>query len=211
MSAFSLLETMRLEDGQIVRLERHLARMATSASHFKYAWDEVAIRTELTSCVRLHAAGCWRVRLLVASTGSPNVECTPHNASEHRVWRVGLASSPIDPTDAFLLNKTTHRVAHDTARRARPDLDEVLLWNPRGEVTEATIANLVAEIDGVRYTPAVSCGLLAGTFRAELLEAGAIREQVLFKSAVADASRLWLINSLRGWIDAELDRGRSDR
>ena len=63
---------------------------------------------------------------------------------------------------------------------------------------------LVAEIDGLRYTPPVRCGLLAGTFRAEQLEAGAIFEHVLMKDDVAGASRLWLINSVRRWMDAEL-------
>ena len=111
---------------------------------------------------------------------------------------------PIDPSDPFVLHKTTHRVVYETARRSRTDVDDVLLWNGRGEVTESTIANVVAEIDGVRYTPPVHCGLLAGTFRAEQLDAGTIRERVLTKADVASASRLWLINSVRGWVDASL-------
>ena len=47
-----------------------------------------------------------------------------------------------------------------------------MLWNERGEVTESTIANVVVEIDGVRYTPPLACGLLGGTFRGELLGVG---------------------------------------
>ena len=78
------------------------------------------------------------------------------------------------------------------------------MWNTRGEVTESTIANVVAEIDGVRYTPPVRCGLLGGTFRAEQLEAGTIRERVLTKADITSASRLWLINSVRGWVEAML-------
>jgi para-aminobenzoate synthetase/4-amino-4-deoxychorismate lyase len=109
-----------------------------------------------------------------------------------------------DARDPFVLNKTTQRTVYDTARSSHPDVDDVLLWNTRGEVTEATIGNVVAEIDGVRYTPPVSCGLLAGTFRAEQLEAGTIRERVLTKTDVATATRLWLINSVREWIDATL-------
>jgi para-aminobenzoate synthetase/4-amino-4-deoxychorismate lyase len=62
----------------------------------------------------------------------------------------------------------------------------------------------VVEIDGVRYTPPVASGLLAGTFRAELLEQGLIRERVLSKTEVASAPRLWLINSVREWVDARL-------
>ena len=83
-------------------------------------------------------------------------------------------------------------------------MDDVILWNERGEVTEATIANVVAEIDGVRYTPPLSCGLLGGTFRGELLGSGQIRERVLIRADVSGASRLWLINSVREWVDAVL-------
>ncbi len=204
MIAFSLLETMRLEGAQIVRLERHLDRIAAAARRFGYGWDETAVRRELASCARAHPDGCWRIRLLVSSAGIPTVDCTSFTPDEHRVWRVAFAGAPVNQDDPFLFNKTTHRTVYDNARRERPDVDEVLLWNTRGEVTEATIANVVAEIDGVRYTPPVSCGLLGGTLRAELVESGVVAERVLAKTVVASATRLWLINSLREWIDISL-------
>ena len=36
------------------------------------------------------------------------------------------------------------------------------------------------------------------------LEAGRLREQVVTRDETAHASRIWLINSLRGWIDVTL-------
>ena len=80
----------------------------------------------------------------------------------------------------------------------------MLLWNERGELTEFTRGNLVVEIDGRRLTPPVSSGLLPGVLRAELLEAGEIEEAVLRREDLGRASRLALINSVRGWIDVEL-------
>jgi len=62
------------------------------------------------------------------------------------------------------------------------------------------------ELDGVRFTPPLECGLLPGVFREELLEQGAIRERVLSRSEVASAARVWLVNSVREWIPAELAR-----
>jgi para-aminobenzoate synthetase/4-amino-4-deoxychorismate lyase len=117
---------------------------------------------------------------------------------------VDFALEPIDPLDPFIQHKTTRRIVYENAKRAKPDLDDVLLWNDRGEVTESTIGNVVAEIDDARYTPPLSSGLLGGTFRAEQLEAGTIRERVLTKADVASASRLWLINSVRRWVDVIL-------
>ncbi len=201
---FSLLETMRLQEGQVVRLERHLARMAGAAGFFGFRWDEAAIREAVAAAGRARPGGCWRMRLLVSMDGSPSVECTLHTPGEPRIWHVAFADVPVDPADPFLRHKTTHRGTYEVARRGRPDVDDVLLWNGREEVTEATIANIVAEIDGVRVTPPVGCGLLPGVLRAELLDAGTIRERVLTKADVARAPRLWLINSVREWIDAVL-------
>jgi len=201
-ASFSLLETMRLEDGRVERLERHLARMAAAARDFNYEWNEPAVALAVDSLAGEHPDGCWRMRLLLAADGSPTIECTPH-VHEERIWRVDFALEPVDPLNPFILHKTTHRVVYETARRSRREVDDVLLWNRRGEVTESTIANVVAEIDGLRYTPPLRCGLLAGTFRAELLEAGTIYEHVLTKPDVASAPRLWLINSVRGWVDVQ--------
>jgi para-aminobenzoate synthetase / 4-amino-4-deoxychorismate lyase len=200
---FSLLETMRLDEGAIVRLDRHLARLAGSAKHFAYAYDEERTRRAIAATAGAHPHGTWRVRLLVSGDGVPTIECTPY-AAEGRHWRVTFAAAPVDSQDPFLANKTTHRIVYDTARRARPDVDDVILWNERGEVTEATIANVVAEIDGARYTPPLACGLLGGTFRGELLASGQIRERVLTRADVSGASRLWLINSVREWVDTVL-------
>ena len=59
--------------------------------------------------------------------------------------------------------------------------------------------------DGVRVTPPVDCGLLAGTFRAELLARREIQERVLTLDDLQSASRLWLINSVHEWREAIVD------
>lgn len=81
----------------------------------------------------------------------------------------------------------------------------MILWNERGEVTETTIGNLVLELDGEWLTPTTSSGLLPGTFRAELLEQETIRERVITLDELARARRIWMINSVRGWVPATLE------
>jgi para-aminobenzoate synthetase/4-amino-4-deoxychorismate lyase len=201
---FSLLETMRLEDGRIPRLERHLSRMAASALLFGYPWDQAAVRGVVAAAQQDHPHDCWRLRLLVDSAGEPIAECSPHRHDTNRVWRVAFAREPIDERDPFLFNKTTRRAVYEHARTSHPSVDDVILWNRRGEVTESTIANVVAEIDGERYTPPIECGLLAGVFRAEMLDRGTIHESVITRDEFAAAPRVWLINSLREWIEARL-------
>jgi para-aminobenzoate synthetase/4-amino-4-deoxychorismate lyase len=83
-------------------------------------------------------------------------------------------------------------------------VDDVLLWNEDGEVTESTIANLVVEIDGELITPSLSSGLLPGTMRARLLRDGRIREGVVRRDDLPRCTALWLVNSVRGWRECVL-------
>jgi para-aminobenzoate synthetase/4-amino-4-deoxychorismate lyase len=200
---FSLLETMRLQEGLVVRREQHLARAARAAAHFGFRWDAAAAGQALDDAVAAHAIGVWRLRLLIAHSGAASTTCTGH-ADDDRVWRVALAPGPVDSSDERLRHKTTRRDLYTGARAARPDADDVVLWNERGEVTEATIANVVAEIEGTWYTPPLACGLLPGVFRAAVLDAGMVRERVITKDDLRRATRLWLINSLREWVKATL-------
>jgi para-aminobenzoate synthetase/4-amino-4-deoxychorismate lyase len=118
--------------------------------------------------------------------------------------RVGLAPTPVDSTDVFLYHKTTRREVYDAALRSRPDCDDVLLWNERGEVTESCIANVALGLDGRLVTPPVGCGLLAGTLRGLLLEQGRLAERVITLADLARCDGIYLLNSVRGWREAAL-------
>jgi para-aminobenzoate synthetase/4-amino-4-deoxychorismate lyase len=97
---------------------------------------------------------------------------------------------------------------YQQALAACPGCDDALLWNADGEVTESTIANLVYRLEGQLYTPPVSCGLLPGTLRGQVLAHGAeqenVEERVLKLDELPACGELWLINSVRGWRRAIL-------
>jgi para-aminobenzoate synthetase/4-amino-4-deoxychorismate lyase len=80
----------------------------------------------------------------------------------------------------------------------------VLLYNEKGEITESTIANVAVEMDGTLYTPPVSCGLLAGTFRAHLLQLGELIERPILVEEALRSHRVLLMNSVRGKYRVEL-------
>ena len=130
-------------------------------------------------------------------------EAVPFDATR-QVWRVAPAAHAIDVRSPLIFNKTTRREIYDDALAAVTGVDDVLLWNARGEYTESTRANLVLDIDGVRVTPPIASGLLPGVMRGELLRRGDVVERVVFVDDLARASRIWLVNSLRGWIDVDV-------
>ena len=77
----------------------------------------------------------------------------------------------------------------------------------RGQLSH--MANIVAELDGILFTPPVSSGLLAGVFRAWLLDQGKIRERVLSLPDLDRSTGIFLINSVRKWQEAELVQGKN--
>ncbi len=200
---FDLLETLRWSaaDGFLL-LDRHLARLAETAEYFGVPMPDAGARDALTAAVD-GAPEPLRVRLLVSRDGAVRVEHGPFVPASG-VVRAAFALKPIDVSDVFLFHKTTNRRVYDEARASRPDVDEVLLWNANGEVTEGTIANVVAELDGIRVTPPLSCGLLAGTWRAMLLESGQVVERAFSKDDLRRATGLWLVNSVQGERPFEL-------
>ncbi len=217
---FDLLETMRWAAGEgFFLIERHLQRMSESAEYFGFPYDEARIREALEAVARTlrtadeTAEGRHRVRLLLSRKGDIRIEHRPLDPSRTPL-RVGMATEPVDIQSPFLFHKTTNRAMYERARStgkgrtAEPggagETDETILWNARGEVTEATTANIVVELDGLLVTPPVDCGLLAGTCRAEALARGEARERLVTLDQLRRASHIWLINSVHGWRDASL-------
>jgi branched-subunit amino acid aminotransferase/4-amino-4-deoxychorismate lyase len=77
-----------------------------------------------------------------------------------------------------------------------------MLWNPLREVTEATTANVVAELDGAR--DAARHLRVARRHFAPSCWPEEIQERVLTLDDLQSASRLWLINSVYEWREAIL-------
>ncbi len=204
---FSLLETILLDNDKYYLLDYHLERLQTSAEYFNIEFSLQQCRMMLEQVVGKYSGKTARVRLLVSCDGEISVDDTPFVKTEYSCnWRIVPAEFPVNPENVFLYHKTTNREIYVCAKECDYQADDVLLWNENGEITESTIANVVIEIDGEKFTPPVRCGLLPGVFRRYLLEEGIIKERTITMEDVRNAGQLWLINSLRGWIPAELDK-----
>lgn len=202
--SFQLLETMLWQpDGGIFLRDEHLTRLTASAQYFNIPLDLAAIKQALHPPPATRHS--HKIRLLVAQDGRFTVETTPlTDDSLPDVVRVGLAQTPVHSNNIWLYHKTTQRQVYAAARAERPDCDDVILVNERGELTEATIANIVLDLDGELVTPPVTAGLLAGTMRDCLVKNGRIREQTLTPADLHRCRQIYLINSVRKWRKATL-------
>jgi para-aminobenzoate synthetase/4-amino-4-deoxychorismate lyase len=201
--AFALLETMAFLPGEgYRRLEGHLARLAQSARHFGFPLDARRVQEALREAAAPGAA--VRARLLLHADGRVEVQTDILPLPVTRPLRVGIAARPVDPRSVWLYHKTTRREVYEEAVLSRPDCDDVLLWNDRGELTESSVANVIVEVGGQRLTPPPSCGLLPGVERARAIAEGRAREAVVRLTDLRPGQRLWLVSSLRGVREARL-------
>lgn len=205
---FEVLETMRwTPDDGVALLDYHLARLQRSASYFDYPLEMEAVYQCLDAVSQRLPRQPHKLRLLLDRRGAVTVESYALAVEASAVSNpieVAMATSPVDTSDPFLYHKTTHRAVYEQARAAHPEADDVVLYNERGEVTESTIANVVVEVDGVFYTPPVECGLLAGTYRAWLIDQGRLQERVLLVDDLRESEGLYLINAVRGMYPVRL-------
>lgn len=201
---FRLLETILLEDGELFLLERHLERLQASANYFGFQLSPEKVLVALNDTATAHSTGAWKVRLLLSNSGEVKIETSEIKGDDDRPLQVCLSSSPIESSNRFLFHKTTNRKIYEDACAARSDCDDVILWNERGETTESSIANIVVPIQGQLYTPPQSSGLLAGTFRAQLLAEGKIHERLITAEELRQSRNLFLINSVRKWMSAKI-------
>jgi len=203
---FQLLETIlwTAAEGYFL-LDYHLARLQQSAIYFGYPVDIVEIQGILNDTVQSANHERLKVRLLVSANGEVTFQVTPLiNLDNTSVARLIIAPTAINSNNRFLYHKTTYRPMY-ALKADYPEYDDVILWNERGEITETCIANLVVVLDGQYFTPPVESGLLAGTFRAWLLDQGKITEKVITKIMLAKAEQIFVINSVRKWRMAVVD------
>jgi para-aminobenzoate synthetase/4-amino-4-deoxychorismate lyase len=203
-SPFELLETMRLEDGCVKNLDEHLARMAAAARHFGFAWRRAQAQRVLRQLMTAHQVGQWRVRLLCGADGACRAEAFVLQDVNPPV-RVRLADQPFGAADSeFVRFKTTRRSHYDAQAPHDPTLFDTLLWNEAGELTEFTRGNVAVKFGDHWFTPPLSCGLLGGIERQIALRQGRLIERVVYRRDLAQAQGLAFLNSLRGWLAAEL-------
>ncbi|MDG6080122.1 aminodeoxychorismate synthase component I [Erythrobacter litoralis] len=201
---FDLIETMRFspEEG-LPHLERHLARMKSSAQELGFLFDRHQARNQLHAlCFTVEKPS--RVRLLAARSGAIAVDVQDIEEAWPEPARCVVLPLPVDPGDWRLRHKTSDRGFYEAGRHiaAERGVEEALFVREDGLLTEGCITTLFVERDGMLLTPPTSLGLLPGVLREALIESGQAREAEL---RIEDLENGFLIgNAVRGLMKAEL-------
>jgi 4-amino-4-deoxychorismate lyase len=208
MTDFSLIETLRWQpDEGFIRLRLHLARLSRSARRIGFP-EPLNVAARLEEALE-NEKEPRRVRLTFEDNGRIDITTAPFAPlSRDAIWTVRIANIRLDSADRLLRIKTTRRDVYEAARAefTQQQADEVILLNERQEVCEGTITSVFLDDgSGTLRTPPISCGLLAGVLRTELICQRRARVGRITLDDL-DKGTLYVGNSLRGLIRATLQK-----
>ena len=203
---FSLIESLRLYQGQYFLLPLHLRRLQESAAYFQIPYAAEKIENALFSlAVKLKRRRMYKVRLLLSQEGKLDITWQELRRLSLPL-RVKISECCIDSENVFLYHKTTqrHLYQQELRKAQREGFDEVIFLNQQGEITEGSFTNIFLRQDGLIYTPPVRSGLLNGVLRRYLMEKGLVQEKRLSHTDMENCQGVYLGNAVRGLMPAEI-------
>ncbi len=199
-----LIETLRWEpELGFVREAKHIERLFRSADKLGYPLSGQIFDSQFQ--IPEHLKTPKRFRLALSKNGKIDVQISEYTAL--RSITFSLSKYPLTADVQTTPHKISHRQFYDGERerlKALTGADEAVFLNADGALCEGSFTSLFIEIDGQLFTPPLSAGLLPGILRQDLLETGRAHEKALTSDMLEQADAIYLGNSLRGLIPAEM-------
>lgn len=224
---WGVFTTLGIGGGRALAFGEHWERLSAHAARARVPidWTREEVEAGLVALVAASGIdeGRARITALRASAGmwrgpaeresDLSIFVAEHVARDRKPAALTVSPHRINTTSPLAGIKATAYVEHLAAleeARGR-NFDEAIMLNERGEIAEATAANVFWARDGELFTPSLQTGCLAGIMRRFVLEAAARRRIRLTEgsfplAALGDADEVFLTNC--GWgllAVAELD------
>lgn len=208
-----VFETMRLHEGRVLRLDRHLARLARGAALLHIPLPEISLlHHALDAVIAANSVPDAALRLTLSRGAGPRGLLPPPSPNPTFLITQSALAPPLGPCRLHVsryrrdgasplsqikhLNYLPQILARIDAEQAGCD-DALLMAADGHHIAEASAATLIVFCGGERlHTPPVDDGALAGTAREALIESGLCIEQRLTLEDLYTAQGAWLVNSL---------------
>ena len=187
-----LFETIRLLNGEILFLDRHLARIKRSMEYFSMEWHHDFSFQNLHLLIRHldqvnNLRGNGRIRLEVFRAGggyyTPQnnevnylIEAEPLVDKEYKLnqtgLRVDLFSEASKPLNRLSNVKSSNAMIYVMAalHRKKSGFDDSLIYNADGNIAEGVSSNVFAMLNGELCTPSLDQGCVSGIMRERIIE-----------------------------------------
>ena len=179
------IETMCVEQGRIINLDYHLERIKNTRKHF---WNtEITVPTDQLSALAATQNCRAKLRFTYDKENIYNLSCTPYNT--RKIERLKLLAS----NDIEYNYKSVDRSEINLLKAQTEPTDEIIIIK-QNLLTDTSYTN-IALFDGSQWiTP--STPLLKGTRRAQLLDAGKLREREVLATDLKSFQSISLINAM---------------
>jgi branched-chain amino acid aminotransferase len=208
-----LFETIRAEAGAPLHAPRHFARLRAGAAvlGIPVPYDDSALGAALCALLRENRLAEAALRLTLTRGPATRGVLPQGVASPTLLVTAGMMPAALGPARLIIARGTRRNEASPLSRikslnyldgvlarreAAAAGADDALLLNTRGDLAEATAANVFLRIGGEWVTPRVADGALPGIARGVLLEAGEAREAMITEADCGRAEAGFLVNSL---------------
>jgi len=179
-----LLETIKIEDGNIENLSYHQIRFNKSRRELFNITD----KTDLASFIKAPQKGLYRCRI-VYNKEIHTVEYIPYIPKD--IKKLKIVTSDINYN-----YKYTNRKELNTLLEKESGFDEIIIEKD-GYLTDTTIANIAFYNGDKWFTPIQT--LLDGTMRAKLLDEGFLHLKDIKREDLKNYSQIALMNSMIGF------------
>ncbi len=207
---WGVFETMRYENGEILRLNSHLIRLKNACEKLGIPIDLENVKDQINKTKAHWPHQTMRIKLSI----SPNADVlithgdlSDLDGQQYYAWASEhLKQHTLDFRIHPLQYKTTHRDFYDLAWQKAEKIGafDLLFTNHLGYVTEGGRSNLFVQKNNEWLTPPISAGCLPGIMREHLIKELNAKELLFKKDAVEQADQVILCNSLRGIIPVKL-------
>lgn len=185
-----LLETIKIEEGQVHNLRYHQARCDKSRQKLFNCADSL----DLSSIIKPPQTGLYRCRILYAEALEA-IEYIPYTPK--KLDTLKIISSDIEYDFKYANRDGLHALL-----QLNSDVDEVII-EKNGYLTDTTISN-IAFFDGKHWiTPEKP--LLEGTMRAKLIDEGFLKTKQIRQNDLSHYSQVALINAMIGFKILSMD------
>ena len=180
-----LLETIRIENGEVFNLPYHQKRFDKSRKRLFGTEKNLELSNLITTAP---SRGLYRCRI-VYGREIQSVEYLPYTPKEIHLLRV--VSAKIEYPCKYL-----NRDDFNTLLRENSDVDEILIEKD-GLLTDTTISNIAFYDGNTWFTPQKP--LLEGTMRAKLIDEGFLKTKEITKEELPRYTQVALINAMIGF------------
>lgn len=193
-----------LHDEGYKHFEKHLTRLQESAEKLAFELDVDKLRRDLLAKQGEMPSGQSKVRIVLSKSGQYRIEFIEVQPMDDRNSRnIILSEQYVASSRNWLLQHKTSAREHyrkEYEKYASAGYYDVVFANELGQVTEGSFNNIFIRKNGIWYTPPVSCGLIPGIQRGNLLASTDIdaREKILSVRDLHEADEIFLVNAIRG-------------